>query len=291
MVGLWFLDDYFVILTCRNSQNSIRSAIDSILKQSLPPEYIIVVDDGSVDNTGNILRDMQSGVPHLHVITHPERGYDIKRVVKNWNEAIRFSKENAMQRTKYHLIATDDTEYGSDYLARLVNLMNSNEKIAIASGTYAGYDPLMPHGAGRLVRNSFLEESSWKGYYPEKMGYESAVLYEATRCGYQHIVESDARFKHTKPLGQSHKFYEFGASMQTLGYHPFFALGRFLKYLLTGKVTGRKGALYMLYYYLSYKPKKDGYDSLYEERLRQYVRKHQLRRMKKMVTKLVGRET
>ena len=85
MVGLCFLDDYFVILTCRNSQNSIRSAIDSILKQSLPPEYIIVVDDGSIDNTGNILRDMQSGVPHLYVITHPERGYDIKRVVKNWN--------------------------------------------------------------------------------------------------------------------------------------------------------------------------------------------------------------
>ena len=123
------------------------------------------------------------------------------------------------------------------------------------------------------------------------MGYESAVLYEATRCGYQHIVEREARFKHTKPLGQSHKFYEFGASMQTLGYHPIFAVGRFLKYLLTGNVTGRKGALYMFYYYLSYKPKKDGYDSLYEERLRQYVRKYQLNRMKKMGTKLVGRET
>jgi glycosyltransferase involved in cell wall biosynthesis len=199
--GLYFLDDYFVILTCRNSENSIRSAINSILEQTLPPENIIVVDDGSVDNTGNILRDMQSNAPHLHVITHPDRGYDIKRVVKNWNEAIRFSKEKSMRRTKFHLIATDDT------------------------------------------------------------------------------------------LGQSHKFYEFGASMQTLGYHPFFALGRFLKYLLTGKVTGRKGALYMLYYYISYKPKKEGYDSLYEERLRQYVRNYQLKRMKKMVTRLGGRET
>ena len=48
------------------------------------------------------------------------------------------------------------------------------------------------------------------------MGYESALLYEAGRCGFKHIVITNARFKHTKPLGQSHKFYEFGASMQTL---------------------------------------------------------------------------
>ena len=33
----------------------------------------------------------------------------------------------------------------------------------------------MPHGAGRFVRNSFFENSCWSGYYPEQMGYESAV--------------------------------------------------------------------------------------------------------------------
>ena len=59
--------------------------------------------------------------------------------------------------------------------------MDSNENIAIASGTYTEYIPVMPHGAGRMVRNSFLEDSTWKGYYPEKMGYESAVLYEASQ--------------------------------------------------------------------------------------------------------------
>lgn len=261
----------------------------SIIQQTLKPAYIIVIDDGSADKTPTILKEMQLDSPNLHIITHPDRGYDIKRVVKNWNEALRFSRETGLKQTKYHLIATDDTEYSSDYVARLISLMNSDERIAVASGTYAGYDPVMPHGAGRVVRNSFLERSSWKGEYPEKMGYESALLYEATRCGYKHVVKKDARFKHTKPLGQSHKFYEFGASMQTLGYHPAFALGRFLKYLVTGKVTGRIGAFFMLYYYLTYKPKRDGYDSLYEERLRQYVRNYQLIRMKRIVTKLVGR--
>jgi glycosyltransferase involved in cell wall biosynthesis len=278
------LSDYFVILTCRNSQGSIRSAIVSLLKQTVVPEYIIVINDGSTDKTTDILQEIRSTLPYIHVISHPDWGYDIKRVVLNWNEAIRFSKERNLKTTKYHLIATDDTEYSPEYVEALVHSMDSDEKIAIASGTYSKNVPVMPHGAGRLVRNSFLEDSMWKGFYPEKMGYESAVLYEADRCGYNHIVLSNARFKHTKPLGQSHKFYEFGASMQTLGYHPLFALSRILKYFITGEVTGRIGAFYMLYYYLSYEPKSNGYDSLYDERIRNYIRNYQLKRLRNIIS-------
>ena len=277
------MSDYFAILTCRNSQGSIRSAIVSILKQTIVPEYIIVINDGSTDKTIDILQEIRSTRPSIHVIVHPDWGYDIKRVVLNWNEAIRFSKERNLKRTKYHLIATDDTEYSPDYVETLVHSMDSDEKIAIASGTYSEHIPVMPHGAGRLVRNSFLEDSMWRGFYPEKMGYESAVLYEADRCGYNHMVLSNARFKHTRPLGQSHKFYEFGASMQTLGYHPLFALSRILKYFVTGEVTGRIGALYMLYYYLSYQPKFEGYDSLYDERIRNYIRTYQLKRLRNII--------
>jgi Glycosyl transferase family 2 len=262
------LSDYFVILTCRNSQSTIRSAIESILKQTVLPEYIIIINDGSTDKTAEIIQEIRSAQSSIYVITHPDWGYDIKRVVSNWNEAIRFSKERNLKRTKFHLIATDDAEYSPEYVETLIQSMDSNEKIAIASGTYSEHAPAMPHGAGRLVNNSFLENTIWRGCYPEKMGYESAVLYEADRCGYNHIVISDARFRHTRPLGLGHKFYEFGASMQTLGYHPLFALGRILKYFVTGEVTGRIGAIYMLYYYLSYEPKSEGYDSLYDERIR-----------------------
>lgn len=278
------LSDYFVILTCRNSQSTIRSAIESILKQTVLPEYIIIINDGSTDKTAEIVQEIRSAQSSIYVITHPDWGYDIKRVVSNWNEAIRFSKERNLKRTKFHLIATDDAEYSPEYVETLIQSMDSNEKIAIASGTYSEHAPAMPHGAGRLVNNSFLENTIWRGCYPEKMGYESAVLYEADRCGYNHIVISNARFRHTRPLGLGHKFYEFGASMQTLGYHPLFALGRILKYFVTGEVTGRIGAIYMLYYYLSYEPKSEGYDSLYDERIRNYIRTYQLKRLRNIMT-------
>jgi hypothetical protein len=145
--------------------------------------------------------------------------------------------------------------------------MDSNPRIAIVSGNYTKHKPLMPHGEGRFIRKSFFEETSWHVYYPEQMGYVAAVLYEASRCSYRYTALDDVKFEHTRPLGQMHKFYEFGASMRILGYHPVFVLARFLKYFITGKVIGRKGSIYMLYYYLTYTPKSVRYDRMYDKDL------------------------
>lgn len=276
------MGNYYAIVTCRNSDDNIKAALNSLKDQTLKPEYVIVVNDGSTDRTTEILNDVQKDWNSLHVITHSDWGYDIKRVAKNWNEAIKLTRDKGLQKVDYHLIATDDSVYSKDYAEKIIAHMDSHPNMAIVSGNYTKYKPVMPHGAGRFVRNSFFERAYWHGYYPEKMGYESAILYEANHRGYVYSVLNDARFEHTKPLGRSHKFIEFGASMQTLGYHPLFALARFLKYFVTGSVTGRIGALYMLYYYLTYKPKSEGYDSMYSEKIRKYVRKKQVDRLKKM---------
>lgn len=276
------MGNYYAIVTCRNSEDNIKAALNSLKDQTLKPEYVIVVNDGSTDRTTEILNDVQKDWNSLHVITHSDWGYDIKRVAKNWNEAIKLTRDKGLQKVDYHLIATDDSVYSKDYAEKIIAHMDSLPNVAIVSGNYTKYKPVMPHGAGRFVRNSFFERAYWHGYYPEKMGYESAILYEANHRGYVYSVLNDARFEHTKPLGRSHKFIEFGASMQTLGYHPLFALARFLKYFVTGSVTGRIGALYMLYYYLTYKPKSEGYDSMYSEKIRKYVRKKQVDRLKKM---------
>lgn len=270
---------YFAIVTCRNSEDDIHAALASLRNQTLAPQYVIVVDDGSTDNTSEILTQIRQNWLSLHVIRHNDLGYDIGRVVKNWNEAITYSRNKDLAHTTYHMIATDDTTYPPGYAKELVDFMDGNSSIAIASGNYTKYVPDKPHGAGRFVRNSFFEQTHWGGLYPELMGYESAILYESERLGNRYTILPDAKFHHSRPLGTHHKFYEFGASMKTLGYHPIFVWGRFAKYLATGEVTGRVGAFNMLYYYLSYKPKSVGYDRLYDVQLRRFVREIQKRRM------------
>ena len=119
----------------------------------------MVINDGSTDNTKNILDDMQKDWPILYVITNPDLGYDISRVVRNLNSAIEFAQEKGLPKTDYHMIATDDTVYPRDYAQKIISYMDSNPLVAVASGNYANQQFVSPHGAGRFVRNSNFEKS------------------------------------------------------------------------------------------------------------------------------------
>jgi glycosyltransferase involved in cell wall biosynthesis len=271
---------YYAIVTCRNSENEIENAITSLLKQTTKPKYVIVVNDGSTDGTANILEGLKSKNEGLYVITNPDLGYDIGRVVKNWNSAINLARKLNLEKTDYHMISTDDTNYEEPYAEKIMNKMDADNNIAISSGNYDSNSYATPHGAGRFVRNSFFEE--FLGLYPEKMGYESVILQMSLYHGFKNLVNNDARFSHTRQLGANHHFYEFGASMRTLGYHPLFVLGRFAQCFLTGQPIGRMGAVHMLYYYLSYKPKQDGYDSMYGSEIRKAIRMRQKTLIKEM---------
>jgi glycosyltransferase involved in cell wall biosynthesis len=268
---------YYAIVTCRNSENEIENAVNSLLKQSAKPRYIIVVDDGSTDNTNSILQGLKLKNENIYIITNPNLGYDIGRVVKNWNSAINLAKNTNLESTDYHMISTDDTHYEELYAAKIMRKMDYDDKIAISSGNYDDNNYTTPHGAGRFVRSSFFDNVL--GRYPEKMGYESVILQLSLYHGFKNVVNNEARFSHTRPLGTNHQFYEFGASMRTLGYHPLFVLGRFVQCFLAGKPMGRLGAIRMLYYYLTYEPKKEGYDSMYDPEIRKAIRIRQKTRI------------
>jgi glycosyltransferase involved in cell wall biosynthesis len=271
---------YYAIVTCRNSESEIESAVNSLLRQTIKPRYIIVVDDGSTDNTHNILERLKLKNDNIHVITNPDLGYDIGRVVKNWNNAINLARDLNLEVTDYHMISTDDTHYEELYAEKLMHDMDSDNRIAVSSGNYDNNSYATPHGAGRFVRNSFF--NNVLGRYPEKMGYESVILQMSLYHGFKNVVNNDARFSHTRQLGANHHFYEFGASMRTLGYHPLFVLGRFMQCFLTGRPIGRIGAIRMLYYYLSYRPKQQGYDSMYDPEIRKAIRIRQKTRIKQI---------
>ena len=55
-----------VVIPAYQAQNVLRRAIDSVLRQTLPPQEIIVVDDGSTDGTRQIVEEYGPRLRYLH---------------------------------------------------------------------------------------------------------------------------------------------------------------------------------------------------------------------------------
>ena len=76
-----------VIICAFNEERFIANAVESYLKQNAKPHEIIVVDDGSTDNTPFILSKLSALHPEIKVITNDA---NIGKV-KSHNRAYRYS--------------------------------------------------------------------------------------------------------------------------------------------------------------------------------------------------------
>ena len=63
-----------VIIPCYNCQSTIAETLASIAAQTLPPQEVILVDDGSSDQTWEVLHALKaSDYPKIIILSHPHR--------------------------------------------------------------------------------------------------------------------------------------------------------------------------------------------------------------------------
>src|SRR6185436_1656962 len=65
---------YLIIAPCRDEAKFMRRTLDSIAIQTLKPECVVVVDDGSSDDTPKILAEYAAKYPFIKVVTRSNRG-------------------------------------------------------------------------------------------------------------------------------------------------------------------------------------------------------------------------
>lgn len=63
-----------VVMSVHNGQRHLDAAVRSILDQTLGNFELIIIDDGSTDQTPQRLADMQSADPRVRVVRHENRG-------------------------------------------------------------------------------------------------------------------------------------------------------------------------------------------------------------------------
>jgi glycosyltransferase involved in cell wall biosynthesis len=273
---------YWTLVTVKNGEKTISKSIESILGQSIKPSLICIVDDGSKDSTSNIITKLADSNPGvIHTITLEDRGYDIRRIVDNWNTACDYVKEHGKD-YNYLLISSDDVVFPKDYVERLTEQMNHDPKLAIASGSrgleQSDYLSL-PEGAGRLIRLSFFKEIGYR--HPPYYGYEAWILYKAMQLGYSVRKLQDLKYDHIRTFGVGHKFIEYGPAMRCLGYHPLFVVARVARNILTHKtgISKRASIRMLLDYFFQSKWNSDPYFKYFDSDVRAFVRKMQRQRL------------
>ncbi|NGM63272.1 glycosyltransferase [Sphingobacterium sp. SGG-5] len=70
-----------IIIPCYNVGNTITETLDSVLVQTYPNIEVITVDDGSIDNTHEILEQFAAKYPHINVYAQENKGLPATRNV------------------------------------------------------------------------------------------------------------------------------------------------------------------------------------------------------------------
>lgn len=248
--------DYWCAIVSRDGAETIGSTLDSIINQTLPPKFIIVVNDGSTDDTENIVLLRNKIFSDIHVLNTGSRTRDIRKVPRLLNLALEFTQREKtnLPKTDYMMVSGDDNELSQAYAKTIISRMEQDSKLVVSSGEWLsgrgrGGDQ-MPHGGGRLVKMTYMRSVSNR--YPVAYGWETWLLYKALQMGYKVKLFPDVRYKHLRPFRPTNLF-GWGRAMYSLGFPSYFVFLRFLVNLLSSArgTQSRRAAVTMLVGFLS----------------------------------------
>ncbi len=111
-----------VVIPAYNIGDFIARAINSVLAQTHPPDEIIVVDDGSTDNTGEVVKSFGEKVRYIH----------------QQNGGLSAARNTAMRAStcKWISFLDGDDEWLEGYLEAQIGLLRRNPDLMWSTGNY-----------------------------------------------------------------------------------------------------------------------------------------------------------
>lgn len=189
----------------------MRQTLDSIVAQSVRPAKWVIVDDGSTDETPQILADYASQYEWIKIVTRSDRG---KRAVGPGVVDAFYAGLNSINMDEYaYLCKLDlDLRLPLRYFEILMDRMTDNPLIATCSGkAYVEADGhLFNEGHGddtSLGMTKFYRVSCFKAIG----GFVREVMWDGIDCHHCRMKgwlacswdDPDLRFVHLRPEGSS----------------------------------------------------------------------------------------
>lgn len=250
---------YLIVSPVKDEERHVERTLQSVAAQTALPVRWIIVDDGSIDGSPEILRRYARDHPWIQVVSRKKLG--ARQPGSAVMQAFYAGLDQSGGVAYDYLVKLDcDVELPRDYFEKLLERFERDPRLGIASGVYLEEGPRgwsaigMPAyhaaGASKVVRAKCFDEI---GGFVRERGWDTVDEVRAQVKGWATKHFADIEFRHLKPEGSGI------GSMRTNVMHGdvYYLTGGGLLFLLL-KVAHRMisgtpplvGGLAMLYGYL-----------------------------------------
>lgn len=190
-----------IVISCYNYGRYLAEAIESVLSQTYSSWQLVIVDDGSTDNSLEIAKHYQSH-PQIKIIAQANQG-----VVAARNNGL-----DALESVDYVCFVDADDVLTPTYINQLVNALDNSDKTTAFA--YGGtieleqkqiYNPPISWDRHRLLHTNYIpvsavvraevlvEVGGFSDYMNGRYGFEDWELWlKLVQRGYRGVLVSDA---------------------------------------------------------------------------------------------------
>jgi glycosyltransferase involved in cell wall biosynthesis len=289
--------NYILLTAARNESQYISTAIESVLDQTIRPVAWFIVDDGSSDQTGEIIRSFGRTHTFIKVFQaehSSERSFGSKD--KAINVAFALARE-----LDFDFVGIQDADISferSDYYQRVLDAFRKNQKLGVSGGyihelgrvgwaSRKANSPDSVAGAIQMFRRECFEQIG--GYTPLHFGGEDWLAQlNAKMFGWEVAADRKLVAYHhrcTSSVGGRPKgLFRLGMMDASFGSHPLFELFKCVrraseKPLVVGSIIRLSGYCWW---------KACGRPAVVERRTIEYLRKDQLGKIVMWLRRMVA---
>lgn len=230
---------YLLISPCRNEAEFMRQTLDSVVAQSLRPACWVIVDDGSTDESPEILRDYAARHNWIRIVSKPDRGH--RAVGPGVIEAFYAGLDTVSINDYPYLCKLDlDLALPPGYFDGLIARMEADPRI----GTCSGKPYIRRNGSLVSERRGdemsvgmtkFYRSSCFQGIggFVKEVMWDAIDCHKARQLGWRAVSwdAPDLRFEHLRPMGSSQ--HSIWTGRRRHGYGQYFMGCDPLYYLAT----------------------------------------------------------
>lgn len=227
---------YILITPARNEEKFLPKVIKSVINQKVQPKLWLIMDDGSTDNTPQIIKKYKNEIDWIHSIRIVRKTFEYKGVLSSSarvKKAIKHAQKLAKRKDIYYEyigLLDADIKLKDNYFKVLLNEAIKQPKCGIISGLLhennkrdknTGY----PRGGARLHDKNLFNDI---GGYPVTASTDTVIFIKAKNRDWKLIKTGKTYGLQLRPpassMGKWKGLIRRGEMRYYLRYHPINAL-------------------------------------------------------------------